>query len=72
MDSNTKKALYKIYKSKDSVFTFEEIKTISSLDDYNVFYKTSKYFRDYVNKTFSKDYTFKEIDMFLWIFGKTL
>ena len=70
MDSITRKALYKINKSQESVFSFKEIKTISSLDDYNIYYKASRCFRDYVNETFLKKYTFKEIDMFLWKYGK--
>ena len=67
-DSYVGEMIYRIYKDKE--IEYDKNITRSSLEDYSVFFEVVEHFRTTLNVFTGENYNSKQIDQFLWYYGK--
>lgn len=75
MDSRAKKNLYQFIKNNDiTISSNQKIDRLGKDDfyDYKMFWQICKEFKEFVNSNYvgEKEYTIKDIDKFLWQYGR--
>lgn len=68
-DKYSRGTIYSIYKTKENGLNGVNV-TYDTVLDYESFYDLCEKFIAEIKERYSKEYTFKEIDKFLWYYGK--